>query len=83
MAGRCIVAQLPVAGRRIIALFWQVWKPTDKNMVGCDGCDFWIHDHCDAQAARVLASNAEEEQYFCPHCRQASAAQVSYLHWPE
>ena len=56
---------------------WQVWKPTDKNMVGCDGCDFWIHDHCDAQAARVLASNAEDEQYFCPHCRQASAAQVS------
>lgn len=55
----------------------QVWKPTDKNMVGCDGCDFWIHHTCDTEAARVLASAAEDEQYFCPHCRQASAAQVA------
>jgi hypothetical protein len=57
----------------------QVWKPTDKNMVGCDSCDFWIHDHCDTEAARVLASNAEDETYYCPPCRQASAAQVSRL----
>lgn len=54
----------------------QVWKPTDKNMVGCDGCDFWIHDTCDPEAARVLASAAEDENYYCPSCRQASAAQV-------
>ncbi len=60
-------------------LMLQVWKPTDKNMVGCDGCDFWIHDVCDAEAARVLADGGEDEPYFCPACRQASAAQVRHV----
>ena len=51
----------------------QVWLPTDKNMVGCDNCNFWVHDHCDPMAARVLAlieRGDEEEAYMCPLCRK-------------
>ena len=45
-------------------------------MVGCDGCDFWIHDTCDRDAARALASPSEDEPYYCPACRANAAAQV-------
>ncbi|KAK9830484.1 hypothetical protein WJX72_011976 [[Myrmecia] bisecta] len=47
----------------------KVWMPTTKNMVGCDGCDFWIHNHCDPLAAAALASNSDDP-YFCPTCRK-------------
>ena len=50
----------------------QVWLPTDKNMVGCDSCPFWIHDHCDPMAAKLLRST-KEQPYHCPSCRQAKS----------
>ncbi|KAK9862670.1 hypothetical protein WJX84_009528, partial [Apatococcus fuscideae] len=47
----------------------KVWMPTDKNMVGCDECDFWIHDHCDEQAKLALKNTSSDKPYFCPVCR--------------
>ena len=43
---------------------------TDKNMVGCDTCDFWVHTHCDPKAAEVLKANSENIKYHCPTCRE-------------
>ena len=37
-------------------------------MVGCDSCDFWVHDHCDPRAAIALAADSEEVPYQCPRC---------------
>lgn len=56
--------------------YWvlQVWFPTDKNMVGCDSCDFWIHDHCDELAAKALKMNNPDIPYHCPPCRHKKQA---------
>ena len=51
----------------------QVWLPTDKNMVGCDSCSFWVHSGCDPQAHQVLNS-ATDEAYHCPDCRQKTSS---------
>lgn len=48
----------------------QVWMQTDKNMVGCDTCDFWVHTHCDPKAAEVLKANSQDIKYHCPTCRE-------------
>ena len=56
-----------------------MWLPTDKNMEGCDNCNFWVHDFCDPQAARVLAHIArgdDEEPYMCPLCRRQQDARA-------
>lgn len=58
----------------------QVWWPAENNMVGCDSCDFWIHDGCDFEAARILANGASDaEPYNCPMCRSSHQAQVRLL----
>lgn len=51
----------------------QTWTAADKDMVGCDTCDFWVHSSCDRMAAKVLASG-EDMDYFCPQCRKAKNA---------
>ena len=46
-------------------------------MVGCDSCDFWIHDRCDNEAARILSNTrGNAEPYSCPMCRSAQQAKV-------
>ena len=45
------------------------WDDSDVDMVGCDGCDFWVHSRCDRVAARVVAESGEQADYFCPPCR--------------
>jgi PHD-finger len=61
----------------------QVWMQSDKDMVGCDGCDFWIHTACDEAAAIALRASAagEEVPYYCPSCsaQQEGAAQLAAL----
>ena len=47
----------------------QVWLPSDKDMVGCDTCSFWVHTHCDRLAAKAMASGGDID-YYCPHCRK-------------
>ena len=57
--------------------FWpcvlQVWYQTDKNMVGCDTCDFWVHTHCDPLAAKAIKGNSDEP-YQCPSCREKTSS---------
>ncbi len=50
----------------------QVWYQTDKNMVGCDTCVFWVHTHCDALAAKAINSTSDEP-YHCPQCREKTS----------
>ncbi len=50
----------------------QVWQMSDRNMVGCDSCDFWVHDHCDPRAALALAAGSEDVPYQCPRCAGAA-----------
>jgi len=45
---------------------------SDRNMVGCDSCDFWVHDHCDPRAALALAAGSEDVPYQCPRCAGAA-----------
>jgi hypothetical protein len=42
----------------LLLLLLQVWFDSDENMVECDGCEFWIHDSCDAQAKQALRAAA-------------------------
>lgn len=52
-------------------------------MVGCDSCDFWIHDRCDNEAARILSNTrGNAEPYSCPMCRSAQQAKVPAAHIP-
>ncbi|DBA81836.1 TPA: hypothetical protein ACH3X1_007555 [Trebouxia sp. C0004] len=50
----------------------KVWYQTDKNMVGCDTCVFWVHTHCDALAAKAITSTSDEP-YHCPQCREKTS----------
>ncbi len=63
-------------------MWLQVWMPTDKNMVGCDECDFWIHDHCDELARAALKNTSSDKPYYCPACRgkREAAGKLAALH---
>ena len=47
----------------------KVWFPTDRDMVGCDTCSFWVHASCDRLAAKALSS-AEQMDFHCRQCRR-------------
>ena len=62
--------KLVVQSLFIFSAWVQVWMHTEKNMVGCDSCDFWVHHTCDPKAAEVLKANSDQVKYHCPSCRE-------------
>lgn len=59
--------------RKVVCPVCEVqWGEDTLNMVGCDGCDFWVHMACDSAAASLAAAGGEEAEYFCPNCRARS-----------
>ena len=61
-----LVASLPPT---LIVNHVQVWFPTDRDMVGCDSCSFWVHASCDRLAAKALSA-AEQMDFHCRQCRR-------------
>ncbi|DBA76675.1 TPA: hypothetical protein ACH3X2_008711 [Trebouxia sp. C0005] len=70
--GRCGNCQKLYENKNYCPVCNKVWYQTDKNMVGCDTCVFWVHTHCDALAAKAINSTSDEP-YHCPQCREKTS----------
>ncbi|KAK9827616.1 hypothetical protein WJX81_006673 [Elliptochloris bilobata] len=68
MGGRCTRCQRLYDKGNYCPVCNRTWTMSDCNMVGCDSCDFWVHDHCDPGAAVALAAGSEDVPYQCPRC---------------